>query len=419
MLSSLTKAVRMQRKTKWILWTSLGLVVLGSTAWIGLSNRKEETLFTVDTLTRQDLRDKIEANGQIQALRKVNVGSQVTGEIRELHVKDGQKVSAGDLLVTLDQERYRQDVNNAELGLKAAQQDLQNAQASLRKQNLTFSRQETLFKQDLLSAEDHQTAKLNRDSADTAMQKAEVAVRQAQARLAIAQDALSKTILRASMAGTVTGLKAEKGEMAIPGQNNIAGAVLMVISDLSEMLAEISVGELEVVKLKVGQLAEVQVDAMPGKVFQAQVLEVASSVDGGNQGNNQTQNYRVRVRLTGATTELQGLRPGMSARVAVLCSEAKNVLTAPLQAIQERETKSGALKLMSGSKSVLFVVKDGKVEERELKVGTITRRAVEVLEGAAEGDQVITGPAKAMGSLVPGAKVKTQTEAQAIQNRKS
>jgi HlyD family secretion protein len=406
----------MQRKTKWILGSTIGLVLIGA-GGVAFANRKEETIFTAERATRQDLRDKIEANGQIQALKRVQVGSQVTAEIKQIHVKDGQQVSAGDLLVTLDQEKSKQDVNNAQLGLKMSQQDLQNAEAAFQKQSLTFSRQETLFKQGLLSSEDHQTAKLNRDNADTTLQKARVAVHQADAYLAIAQDALSKTIIRASMSGTVTGLKAEKGEMAIAGMTNLSGAVLMVISDLSEMLAEINVGELEVVKLKVGQPAEIQVDAIPGKVFQGKVLEVASAVDASSQQNQQNQNYRVRVRIAGSSEELKGLRPGMSARVAALCSEAKNALTVPLQAIQERESKTGALKLMSGSKSVVFVVKDGKVEERELKVGTITRKAVEVLDGVKEGESVVTGPAKALPSLAVGAKVKTQSEADAIKNR--
>jgi len=405
----------MKRKTKWILGSAIGIVAVGA-LWAGFANRKEEAVYTVDKVTRQDLRDKIEANGQIQALKRVQVGSQVTAEIKQIHVKDGQHVEAGDLLVTLDQEKSKQDVNNAQLSLKMSQQDLQNAEAAYQKQSLTFSRQEALFKQGLLSSEDHQTAKLSRDNADTALQKANVAVHQADAYLAIAQDALSKTIIRASMSGTVTGLKAEKGEMAIAGMTNLSGAVLMVISDLSEMLAEINVGELEVVKLKVGQPAEIQVDAIPGKVFQGKVLEVASAVDTGNQ-NQQNQNYRVRVRMEGSPEELKGLRPGMSARVAALCSEVKNALTVPLQAIQERETKSGALKLMSGSRSVVFVVKDGKAEERELKTATITRRAVEILDGVKEGEKVITGPAKAVPALSTGTKVKTQSEADAIKNR--
>jgi len=412
------KVNRMRRRNKWILWSALGLVVVGGAGWVGLANRKEDVVYTVDTVTRQDLRDKIEANGQIQALHRVNVGSQVTAEIKEIHVKDGQKVNAGDLLVTLDQEKYRQDMNNAQLALKAAQQDLQNAEATFQKQNLTFSRQESLYKQGLLSSEDFQTAKLGRNNADTALQKASVSVHQSEASLAIAQDALSKTIIRASMTGTVTGLKAEKGEMAIAGMTNLAGAVLMVISDLSEMLAEINVGELEVVKLKVGQPAEIQVDAIPGKVFQGIVLEVASAVDtGGSQQNSQNQNYRVRVRFEGSPDELKGFRPGMSARVAVLCSEIKSAVTVPLQAVQEREMKSGALKLMSGSKSIVFVAKDGKAEERELKVGTITRRAVEVKGGVNEGELVITGPAKAVGALSTGMKIKTESEADAAKRR--
>jgi HlyD family secretion protein len=412
----------MTRKMKGILWSGLGLSLLLGGGWYGFLRGRDEEVFTVEAAKVQDLRDKVEANGQIQPLTRVNVGSQVTGVIQEIHVKDGQMVRAGDLLVTLDQVRYRQDVATAELGLRGSQQDLQNAEATFRKLSQSHQRQERLFKEGFLSSEDYQTTKLSMDTAGTSLQKARVTVHQAEASLAIAEDALSKTLIRASMAGTVTGLKAERGEMAIAGATNLAGAVMMVISDLSVVLAEIAVGELDVVKLKLGQPAEIQVDALPGRVFQGRVLEVASSIDAPGSGGNgmpQNQNYRVRVRLEGAPGDLAGFRPGMSARVAILSSEVAHALTVPLQAIQERETRTGALKLMSGSRTVVFVAKGGRVVERDLRTGVLTRRAAEVLGGVQEGELVVTGPAKAMAGLATGAAVRTQTEAEAIRKRKS
>ena len=411
----------MKRRTKWILGSVVSLAVIGGFGWVAFGKGKEEVVFTVDTASRRDLRESVKANGEIQAKTRVNVGTSVTGEIKEIHVKDGQWVKAGDLLVTLDQERFLQQLTQADLSLKGARQDLQNAEATFRKQDTTFQRQDALFRQGLLSAEEHQNQKLVRETAANQLERARVAVQQAQAQVALAQDSLSKTVLRASMSGRVTGLKAEKGETAIAGQTNIAGAVLMVISDMSEMLAEVKVGELDVVKLKAGQPAEIQVDAVPGKVFQGRVLEVATSVDrmgqGGYGASQDAQNYRVRIQLQGQPEELGALRPGMSARVAVLSQEVKQVLTVPLQAIQERETKSGGLGLMTGTRPIVYVVKDGKAEEHTLRSGVMDRRAVEVLEGVAEGETVIIGPSKAMATLSSGAKVRTQTEAEAIQGR--
>lgn len=412
----------MKRRIHWILWPALGLSLVGIVGWTALGRGRGDTVYTVDEVCRRDLRDPVSANGEIQAKTRVNVGVQVTAAIKEIHVKDGQWVKAGDLLVTLDQERYKQQLNQADLGLRMARKDLENAQATFQKLDQTFRRQDALFHQGLVSAEEHQTARLSRDTAEIAHQRARASVQQAEAQVALAQDDLSKTVIRASMAGRVTGLKAEKGETAVAGQTNIAGAVLMVISDLSEMLAEVKVGELDVVKLKPGQPAEVQVDAIPGKVFQGMVLDVATSVDRTAPQTSgpvqDAQNYRVRVQLVGRPEELAVLHPGMSARVAVLASEVKQALTVPLQAIQEREAKGGGLGLMPSARAVAFVVKGGKVEERSLRTGASTRRAVEVLDGLHEGEWVITGPAKAMAALANGAGVKVQSEQEALKGRK-
>lgn len=402
----------MPRRRTWMLGSAGLLMVLGGGAWLMFRGGSEEPVFSLEAVRRQDLRESIQANGEIQARTRVNVGSTITAEIRGIHVKDGQWVKAGDLLVTLDQERFLQDRVRADLALSGARQDLKGAQAAYDKQARTFQRREELHAQGIVSSEDHQQEKLNLENATTALERAKVSVRQAEAALAQAQDLLSKTVIRAPMAGQVTGLKAEKGEMAIAGQTNLAGAVLMVISDLSEMMAELKVGELDVVKAKVGQPAEVAVDALPGKVFQGSVFTVASGTErpAGTSFNNtqEAQSYKVRIRLEGKPAELAALRPGMSARIAVLTAERKGVLAVPLAAIQERDTKTGGLGLMTGSRTVVFVVKEGKAQERTITTGLGTRRAAEVLEGLAEGEAVVTGPTKALPTLADGLAVKTE-----------
>jgi len=400
----------MRRRNWWYVGVA-GLVLGGLGGWKAFGhNGDAEILYTLETVKRQDLKESVTANGEIQALSRVNIGTTVTGEIKEIHVKDGQTVKAGDLLVTIDQEKYKQDLNHSELALRMARQDQENAEATFLKQLGSFQRQQVLHDQGLISVDQFQEIKLAKDNADITLQRAKVAVQQAQSQVALAQDALDKTILRASMAGRVTGLKAEKGETAIAGQTNIAGAVLMVISDMSEMLAECKISELEVAKLRPGQQAEVQVDAIPGMVFQGRVLNVATSSDRGtNQAtgsNQEPQNYKVRVQLAGSQVDLDRLRPGMSARVAVLANEVKQVVTVPIQAILEREDRTGGLGLMARSRSTIFVLKDDVVEERPLRLGASTRRAVEVLEGVKEGEQIINGPAKGLGSLAQGKKVK-------------
>lgn len=396
---------------KWYVGAAAGVILASLGGWkVFGSSGASEILYTVEAIKRQDLKDGVTANGEIQALSRVNVGTTVTGEIKAIHVKDGQTVKAGDLLVTLDQERFKQDLNRAELSLRMTRQDQENAEATFSKQLGTFQRQQALHDQGLISLDQFQDVKLAKDNADIALQRAKVAVQQAQSQVALAQDALEKTELRAPMAGRVTGLKAEKGETAIAGQTNIASAVLMVISDMSELLAECKISELEVAKLKPGQPAEVQVDAIPGMVFQGRVVNVATSSDRSPtqsmNSNQEAQNYKVRVQLAGAAEDLARLRPGMSARVAVLANEVKQVVAVPLQAVLEREDRSGGLGLMARSRSVVYVLKGDVAEERVLRLGVSTRRAAEVLEGIKEGEQIISGPPKGLGALAQGKHIK-------------
>lgn len=411
------------KRRHWYVTAAAGLLLAGLGGWKLFGQGSDpETLYTVETVKRQDLKESVTANGEIQALSRVNVGTTVSGEIKEIHVKDGQMVKAGDLLVTLDQERYKQDLNRSELSLRMSRQDQANSEATFRKLLGSFLRQQALFDQGLISVDQFQDAKLAKENSDIAAQRARVAVLQAESQVALTQDALGKTVLRAPMAGRITGLKAEKGETAIAGQTNIAGAVLMVISDMSELIAESKISELEVAKLRPGQPAEVQVDALPGMVFQGRVLNVATSSDRGlspiSNSNQEAQNYKVRVQLDSGRRELERLRPGMSARVAILANEVKQVVTVPLQAVLEREDRKGGLGLMARSHSTVYVLKGDAAEERVLRLGASTRRAAEVLEGLKEGEQILSGPPKGLSALAQGKKVKLAKTTDTLGGRK-
>ncbi|GEM_PF-431954 len=406
----------MKIRTK--LWLgSIGVLFLAWTGvWAMTRDKTAEEVCLIARVTHKDvLREKVTGTGEIQALTKANIGVQVTASIKEVHVKDGQWVKAGDVLVTLDQEQYRQGLNQSTLGLGIAKKDLQNADTTFRKQEQTYQRYEALLKQGLVAAEDFQQTKLVRDTALTTFERAVVAVRQAEAQVALSEDALSKTVIRAPMAGQITGLRAEKGETAIAGQTNLTGAVLMVISDMSEMLAEVKVGELEIIKLKPGQSAEITVDAVPGKVFPGTVVSVAKGSDAplaqASNGVAVAQNFRVRVQIKGDQAILATFCPGMSARVAILTDERKDVLAVPLVAVQDKDMKiDGGLGLMQGTRNVAYVIKAGKAEARPMRMGLIDRQYAQVLEGLAEGEWVITGPPKALTAMVDGKVVKTKAE---------
>jgi HlyD family secretion protein len=225
-------------------------------------------------------------------------------------------------------------------------------------------------------------------------------VAQAEANLRGVQDGLSKATLRAPINGRVTSLKAEKGETAIPGMSNLPGATLMIISDMSEMQAEIKVNESEVVRTKVGQTAQVTVESLPGKIFQGSVIEVATGTDKTGSDANL---YKVKVLLAGQRADLDNLRPGMSARAVILTQEVKNALRVPLQAVLEREgsleeaQKQGLL--APATRNIVLLSKGGKAYEKAVQVGVANTQFFELKEGLAEGDKVLTGPIRKLKEL--------------------
>ncbi len=362
--------------------------------------RDEDSAYSWDAMGRGDIRETISASGEIRAKTQINIGTSVAGEIKAIHVKDGQNVKAGDLLVTIDQERLRQALAQARGGLEAARQDASRLEAAMRRSVDSFPRYESLRQQGLMSDEDFRQQKLAKDSTVLSYNSAKANVAQSEANLKGMQDGLSKATLRAPIAGRVTSLKAEKGETAIPGMSNLPGATLMIISDMSEMQAEIKVNESEVVRTKVGQTAQVTVESLPGKVFQGSVIEVATGTEKVGTDANL---YKVKVVLAGQREDLDNLRPGMSARAVILTHEVKGVLRVPLQSVLEREgsledaQKQGLL--APAARNIVFVFKNGKAEERLVQIGIANTQFFELKEGLAEGDKVLTGPIRKLKEL--------------------
>jgi len=410
-------------KTKTKLLTALGgALVLMAILGIYFGNSGDESnSFSWDPISKGDIRETIVASGEVQSMLKINVGTSVMGEIKAIHVKDGQDVKAGDLLVTIDQERLKQAMFQAQAALDGARRDASRLEATQVKARDTFTRMQSLYKQGLISAEDHQQAQLNRDSAELSYQTAQTGVLQGLANLAAMKDALSKSVLVAPIAGRVTGLKAQKGETAIPGMSNLPGATLMVISDMSDLNAEIKVNESEVVRLKLGQAAQVSVESFPGKVFQGKVREIATAAE---QIGTDSNMYRVKVALDMGAEGIEGLRPGMSLRSVVLTSEARDVLRVPLQSVLEREgTMEDAQKkglLSPETRSIVMVHANGKAVERSIKTGIANSQFFEVKSGLNPGEVVLTGPIRKLKELKDRASVnlKKKSDTQIEQDAK-
>lgn len=394
------------RKSKILFGVGLTAVMLVSLGFAFGGSKHGEDTYSWDCISRGDIRETITASGEIQARTRISIGTSVMGEIKALHVKDGQDVKAGDLLVTIDQERLRQGEIQAQAALDGARRDAERLRAARTRADENFTRMEALYRGGLISDEDYRQARLNRDVAALTFQSATSNVQQNVANLASMKDSLRKSELRAPISGRITGLKVQKGETAIPGMNNLPGATLMVISNMREIIAEIRVNESEVLRIRSGQAAQVMVESMPNHVFSGKVSEVATASEKVGQEGNM---YLVKVALDMSSQEVGSLRPGMSVRTVVLTRESRLALRVPLQSILERDgTMEDAQRkglLSPESRTIAFVVKNGRATERTVTTGIANSQFIEVKEGLREGERVLTGPMRMLKELKEGRAV--------------
>jgi len=361
---------------------------------------------------RRDVVARVKASGTINPRVKVEIQSKVIGEIVALPVKEGDTVGAGQILLEIEKEQYLAARDQANAVLGQATVNLERARAELANEELNYKRMLDLNREGVASQDALDRARLARDSAEIAVRSQAETIRQARSALQRAQDDLQRTTIRSPMDGVVTALNVEKGETAVMGTMNFAGSVLMTVGDLSELLAEVEVAESEVVSLKVGQKATIRVDALPDTPLAGTVTEIGSS------GLKQVDVVKFRVKVVLEKPDPR-VKPGMTAKVEIVTAEAPGVVAVPQQAVQTRwlDGKGKEVTRREGDSSqrevtVAYLFVGNKAVRREVKTGIHDELWVEVTEGLAEGDQVITGPYRTLRALKDGEPVRVDKKAE-------
>jgi HlyD family secretion protein len=355
---------------------------------------------------RRDVVARVKASGTINPRVKVEIQSKVIGEVVALPVKEGDAVSAGQVLLEIEKEQYLAARDQANAVLDQATVNLERARAELANEELNYKRMLDLNREGVASQDALDRARLARDSAEIAVRSQAETIRQARSAFQRALDDLQRTTIRSPMDGVVTALNVEKGETAVMGTMNFAGSVLMTVGDLSELLAEVEVAESEVVSLKVGQKATIRVDALPDTPLAGTVTEIGSS------GLKQVDVVKFRVKVVLEKPDPR-VKPGMTAKVEIVTAEAPGVVAVPQQAVQTRwlDARGKEVARREGDSSqrevtVAYLFAGNKAVRREVKTGIHDELWVEVTEGLAEGDQVITGPYRTLRALKDGEAVK-------------
>lgn len=391
----------------------------------------------------KDLASFVSATGRVEAKTKVNIQSSVIGEIKELPVKEGDVVKRGTLLVQIDPVRYKTEVDRLESALRMQRVSIENAEVALKNAERKRRRNEELRKDSgLVSLETLEQSELDVDTRTIELRSLKEQVDQAEAALARAKDDLSKTTIVSPMDGTVTKLNAEKGEITLTGTMNNPGTVIMVVSDMGEILATVDVDETRVTQVKLAQTARVVIDAVgEAKPYTGKVVEIAGSAV--QRAGQQTQVFEVKIALD--TVDRQ-LRPGMTAKARIETDNAPGVIAVPIQAVMLRpatelaealaggpakkdgvkkddpkkddpkadDAKKEAAKKDGGkvgeTKQCVFVVESGKAKLRAVKSGISDETSVAIVEGLKEGEMVVTGPYRSMRDLKNGDLVRQKSE---------
>lgn len=447
----------MKTKKK-ILLIVLGVIV--ALAIVGFSvTQTSKNLVTVQTgkVVKQDISSFVTASGEIKPKLQVNVGANAYGRIVRLFVKEGDHVKRGQVLAQLENIQPASDVAAAratlssnetdaiaaEASLNTAMAQLNSSKADAARTKLDYDRAQGLYKDQLIAKADYDTKKAAYEvaAATVAQNQARVAqaraeldssrghISTARAQLTRTSDALSKTTYPAPFDGVVTYLPVHEGESVVVGIQNQPGSTLMTIADMSVITAEIKVDETDIVNVKLGQTAEVTIDAIPGKTFKGEVTEIGDNAIIRSSGLATTQStassqeakdFKVVVTLKDPP---QNVRPGLSTTAKITTGTSSNALTIPIQALtirdkaelqeQDNNKKKGKVQPVANTnkkkeevQGVFVVLPTKKVEFRQLETGLTGTTDIEVKNGLKDGEEIVTGSYKVLRTLRNGANVK-------------
>ncbi len=464
-------------KRKWKIVLIILLVLLISGGVFASIKLNERGIVTVQTghVVRGDITAVVTASGEIKPKNYINLGANAMGPITEIYVKEGDHVRRGQVVAKIEATQAAADVTAqkaaistsladsaaAEDGLKAlhdaiqtAQAGLDRAQAELQRTKTNMDRADELFKDKLIARQDYDKTRAEYDTAIAGVYEARTKidqaksqeaqarqqlisaqrrVSQAQATLTRFADVFDKYSVIAPLDGVVTNLPVRVGETVVPGIQSSSASTVMTVADMSLITAEVKVDETDIVNVKLGQTADVTIDAIPNKTFKGHVVEIGDTAILRSTGvaasqsavsSQEAKDFKVVIALDNPPDEI---RPGLSCTGKIVTATRQKALTIPIQALTVRQkgdlqppAKAGQAVAQANTADDkankeelqgVFVVKDGKAVFQKVDTGITGATDIEVLSGLHDGDQIITGSYKTIRTLRNEAKVKVDNKA--------
>jgi len=336
---------------------------------------------------RCDLEETIPASGTIRPVVEVKITPEVSGEIVEIYIKEGDRVEAGDLVLKIRQDLYLSQVEQAGASLGSLRAECARCRAEVMQARLNYERDQKLFDLNAISTAEFQHSKTDLEVALSGLRAAEFAIRSGEAQLREARENLQKTTLYAPIGGIVSQMNVERGERVV-GTSQMAGTELFRIADFSRMEVMVEVGESDVVRIRPSDSVRVEIDAYPRQRFRGVVTQIANSA--------KVTNFGVRIELLPDSVKFL---PGMSAAVDIVTQRKDDCLTVPVGSVFTRDRES-----------FVWVVTGGRVLARKVTTGIQELERIEITEGIDEKDLVVTGPPEAVEKrLTENGRVRTST----------
>jgi HlyD family secretion protein len=427
---------------KIILFLMLGLLVVAGVVASRMSKGTPSIAVATEKIARRNLTEVVVANGKIEPVLQVKISPEVSGEIIELHVKEGQNVTKGDLLFKIKPDNYVAARKSAQANYNSAIASLETAKANLEKADLEYKRNDSLFKAKLISESDFLAAKTSYDVAVSTRDGAKEQISIARAQLDSAEADLSKTTVYSPLTGTVSKLNSELGERVV-GTAQMAGTEIMTVADLNKMEARVDIGEIDVPLIKLGQKGSLEVDSFKDQKFDGSVTAIANSANNNDtssaaaiSSSTSTEATKFQVRIL--VTQKERFLPGMSVSANIETRYRSNVLTVPIQSVTTRlptnspadttnttstnaaSTNTSATNSSAAKKAdeppkpieVVFIIEGDHVKQVPVKRGISDDNFVEITDGLKEGQEVVSGGYKAINrDLEDGTKVTVNAEA--------
>ena len=433
------------KKLYWIIGICMTLLIV--VIILKFFKGEEPTEVTTEKAMNRSIIETVSANGKIQPETELKITSDVSGEVVEMLVKEGEQVKKGQLLCRIKPdiyesafERVNATVNSSKANLKTTMAQLAQAKANLENSESTFFRNKKLFEQNVISQQEFdaskasfEAAKANVEALKESINASDFNVKSVEASLKEANSNLDKTFIYAPVDGTVSKLNVEKGERVV-GVQGLQGTEILRLANLNEMEASVEVNENDIIRIHKNDTAIIEVDAYTGKKFKGIVTEVANSANTTGISIDQVTNFVVKIRILRetyldlvTTYNPAPFRPGMSASVEIQTMRANNIITIPIQCVTSRNSdttetnrsttaneESGVVvkdekeqKLNSKKEEIkecVFLNQNGVAKMVFVTTGIQDNDYIQIKTGIKLGDEIVAGPYGAISKLLKNGK---------------